>query len=470
MCTQASDDPFSTLSKELFASILKWVPQDARLRDCACVSSSWHAANLASLTSITATKLNAETADSLLSWLLKYGTAAVANLKLNLTQGTKKAPPLSSALGSVLAGLPGLTRLELAGPWQPNPLLPVIGSLPDLQELVLHMGRMREVCALPMSLMSLELSQDLWMWELLNLDPIPEGNLEQPPVASFPALRTLTNLEKLSIKRNDISISFDAVAQLPRLRTCIISQHSIAAPQEPDLPTGLAGISALTSLEHLELAKWMCPSLRGTTPVLSCADCGALTASSQLTFLDLGAWQLSQGLCTAVFREDLQLPRLQELHLGPSFLQTPAATAALASTAPNLTALTVSAASSTNFYEDADYEEYVVSGLCIEGLEGLTALHKLELSDVRLTNPSVWDTLAQISKLTSISVEQASIQCLPGILGLSVLEDLQQLSVNVAWCKDSGFAESYVNLVSAVPTQVPPVCQVCVITYSFKPK
>lgn len=41
----------------------------------------------------------------------------------------------------------------------------------------------------------------------------------------------------------------------------------------------------------------------------------------------------------------------------------------------------------------------MVLGLCLEGVEALQNLETVDLHGVRITDPSIWDTLAKIANL-----------------------------------------------------------------------
>jgi hypothetical protein len=76
----------------------------------------------------------------------------------------------------------------------------------------------------------------------------------QPPRVPFTAMGCLTNLQALTVSYKAISVSFDDVAQLLQLRTCILGFRSLPAfdPERPHAhpPTGLAQLRKLTALQH----------------------------------------------------------------------------------------------------------------------------------------------------------------------------------------------------------------------------
>ena len=288
---------FNRLSSDVLAHILSYVPLAARMRDCACVNSTWHTAAVQASYNIVVKGLSTPQAAGLAAWLQKYSTAAqVSALDL---QASNFDDSTSTAVGHVLPSLEHLQSLHLAGDWRAGAVAQ-LSSLQKLQELQL---------------------------------------------------------------RASVCISLPAVAQLPQLRTCVISFDSIAAQGQG--PTQLSALSVMTCLQHLDLSEWLAPTPDGELPVLEASDCAALTASTQLTFLSLHKWQLrAEWLCAAVFPPERQLPLLQELHLGPCFLHTPAATARLVSAAPNLAVLKVECSDETTFYCEDHFQEKVSVGWC----------------------------------------------------------------------------------------------------------
>jgi hypothetical protein len=269
----------------------------------------------------------------------------------------------------------------------------------------------------------------------------------------FTALSSLTKLQALTVSCMGISVSFDDVAQLLQLRTCILGFRSLLAPDperpQAHLPTGLAQLSKLTALQHLCLAEWVCPDARPAQELrLTAADCVALTATSQLTFLDISKWQVEPELVGAAFPLKLQLPLLQELHRGPCFVQCPAATAAVVSAAPNLSTLKVAAVDGLPCESPEHHQAEVLGQVCLQGFEQLTNLQKLEVDEVRMTDPNMWDVLAQMMQLTELKIELVSFPCLPGILQLTALTSWQELIVNVQNFQDDAFIWGSVRLVS----------------------
>jgi hypothetical protein len=116
-------------------------------------------------------------------------------------------------------------------------------------------------------------------------------------------------------------------------------------------------------------------------------------------------------LCSAAFPPKLQLPLLQELRMGPCFVQGPTATAAVVGAAPNLSILKVSAVDSLPYECAQDYEAEVLGEVCLQGFEQLTNLQVLEMDHVRMTNPNMWDVLAQMTQLPELKIQSVSIPC-----------------------------------------------------------
>jgi hypothetical protein len=275
----------------------------------------------------------------------------VSRLELQVDNPSTIDESTSAAVGLALPALEQLQSLQLRRGWRAAAVAQ-LSSLHKLQELDLscHSSVLRAAAATaPTGLTSLVLNRCIYSAQL------QEGESPESTTSAQTAWASLPKLQKLEL-RASVCISFPAVARLPELRTCIISCASIAAHGEG--PTRLSALSALTRLQHLGLAGWLMPTGKDELPVLDGSDCAALTASTQLTFLSVHRWQLQPELCGAVFPPERQLPLLQELHLGPCFLHTPAATARLVSTAPNLAVLKVGC-STYSFHSEEDYREEV---------------------------------------------------------------------------------------------------------------
>jgi len=425
---------FYLLPGELLARVLQHVPVDQRLGVCAVVSTTWHAAAIAATTSIAVEhstfSRNRDTTrlSALPPWLQKYGAAAqLSALKLHIANTVSCS--FCTALSMVLPALEHLTSLNLTGYWQ-YPVLEHLSSLHHLQDLVMGCGTELDhiIKTLPVTLTSLAFRD--------STQPISEDE----PLPEICTLHHLTNLQCLSVKGRCASISFAEVAKLLQLRTIILRAH------QPDVTfvihSPLSELGCLTGLQHLNLSKWM--TFLNSRVELSAADCAAVTASSQLTHLNLSLWQLAPWQCSAMFPAGRKLPNLLELHVGPSFLHSPAATAAICSCCPILTCLYVECLDmmDTGFEYERSFEECVTTSACLEGLEQLNQLQELHFQDLRLKDPGMWDVLSRLTTLTGLTISSVSIPCLPGILQLTALTRLRKSDVDVAVREEGGWAES----------------------------
>jgi len=441
---------FNLLPAELLARVLQHVPAGQRLGVCAAVSTTWHAAAIAATKRLNiARRANyksdgdkapcACTAKLMLlpPWLQKYGAAAgLSVLEVEYSsQNPDSCRSLSSALGAALPALVHLTALKLSGSWQQEPVLEHLSSLHHLQDLVLAHGIKLDhtiLKTLPGTLISLAFRDSTMV-----IDDIDDIN-EDEPLPKVCTLHHLTNLQCLSVKGRCASISFAEVAKLLQLRTFILR------PDRPRfqliLHSPMSELACLTSLQHLDLRTWV--SAFNSKVELSAADCAAVTASNQLTHLNLSLWQLEPWQCSVVFPAGRKLPNLQELHVGPSFLHSPAANAALCSCCPNLTSLHVECLdiNDTMLDFDSQFEQFVTTSACLEGLEQLNQLQELQLQDMRLKDPGMWDVLSRLTTLTGLTISSVSIPCLPGILQLTALTRLRKSQVEVAYYADDSFA------------------------------
>jgi Leucine-rich repeat (LRR) protein len=123
------------------------------------------------------------------------------------------------------------------------------------------------------------------------------------------------------------SFGLDLLASLTGLEQLDLSKTALVGPRTLSVLTGL------TCLQHLVLPKWhlLCEVLQHS------ADLTAITASSQLTHLDITHSLSSSAECVQAFPR--QLPHLVSLHLSvPEVCEEPAASH-VATHCPNLKGL-----------------------------------------------------------------------------------------------------------------------------------
>lgn len=138
---------------------------------------------------------------------------------------------------------------------------------------------------------------------------------------TVPALAQLTALQPLELKRVG-QFSVGLLPQLKRLQRCIIGTEHMAPPAHEGLAAGapaeqgqnqvwLTVLTALTALQHLQL-----PALHPIEPAaVAPADYAAMTASAQLTHLDLSRCLTTPEAVQHAF------PAQQRLEVGCRLLQ-----------------------------------------------------------------------------------------------------------------------------------------------------
>lgn len=156
------------------------------------------------------------------------------------------------------------------------------------------------------------------------------------------------DITKCSLRYPEISdINFVVLAGMPQLEHLNLDS----------VPT--LGAENIYDLEYYE-------ALSSNLPLSAFQS---LTASTQLTYLNLGCWQPLEAHCCAVFPRGRQLPHLISLCLGPCFFATADTTQHVLASCPNVTSLRISAESP----EHIDYED----ALHVRGTSHFAALARL---------------------------------------------------------------------------------------------
>lgn len=235
-----------------------------------------------------------------------------------------------STISAVLEAIPALqllTYLELSGQYAVDAVMSGVQHLPNLEQLLLCTDY-RSGCtaasfaALPASITKLcikhskcPLAQPL----LLSADNTP--GLTQP-----------TTLQWLDV--SDVVFDLALLASLQSLRHVAIEGALAAAPVGVQ-GVGLAVLSSLTALEHLKLTPHTLPNQPTS------ADIAALTASSQLTYLDIGSG-IARGHYSHMFPAGRQLQQLRGLRATMGIMARTQDTITLARCCPNLQQLELS--------------------------------------------------------------------------------------------------------------------------------
>ena len=201
-----------------------------------------------------------------------------------------------AAVASALPSMQHLSHLQLGGKFAQDAVLRSVQHLPRLQVLLLDDSDCSNAALA-------ELPQSL-TW--LKLD-VGTGSVTLSH-SSTPGLTKLTALQRLEVSRaTDVHPALlGCFTRLQHL--CIEAIELLKAAGE----LGLAAFSTLTALQHLELRLHDPDDRVAATQ----ADCAALTASSQLTFLFIGNGQkgvVADEKYIHVFQQGCRLPHLREL-------------------------------------------------------------------------------------------------------------------------------------------------------------
>lgn len=201
----------------------------------------------------------------------------------------------------------------------------------------------------------------------------------------------------------------------------------------------------MTSLRHLDLREVVRPrytDLEGAwePSLLSLVDCAALTASSQVTHLDLGAWQLSKEQCSAVLRPGVVLPDLRGLVLGPCFFDSDTAAAHIATCCPGITFLGIAAIDEiTRGEDDASWDDLIcsVEPPALAGLHKLSSLRYVLLDGLDVKR-DVWQVLAQLRQLEILEVGIADSTAFAAAMQLTTCRALRQFKLLLITVEDKG--------------------------------
>jgi hypothetical protein len=231
-----------------------------------------------------------------------------AELRLSTLPAFTNLRHLALELGSSsfdLSGLLCLTHLHLSNDCANDAVLASVSSLTNLQELHLDVGSYTNggLAALPLSLTK------LWVWGDVTLTP-----------HSTPAAAQLTALQWLEV-RCAAGLSTAVLRRMRGLQHLKVENtpllSSAAEGYEDNGRVDLAALNGLTQLQHLEVRM----EFADEAAIGPEADVTALTASSQLTYLNIARIVAHQHY-SKMFAEGRQLPKLKELRATMSILAT----------------------------------------------------------------------------------------------------------------------------------------------------
>jgi hypothetical protein len=316
-----------------------------------------------------------------------------------------------------LPTLQHLTHLSLLDQLATDAAVVALQQLPRLQDLQLRQATCSEAsfAVLPVSLTSLQVTC---------------FHVQRPKLSksSAPGLAQLLALQRLVL--NGVQAVRPALlAALPSLRHLEVCRCVLAAgPHE----AGWSVLTRLTQLQHLALHTTTGQN-PDTEPLLTPADAAALTASAQLTFLDISSEAVQEHELKSVFPAGKLLPHLQQVHASMDFLAVLASPDLISNCCPNVELLHMQEAAAEDGtladLMDYDFAPYLQN---LGSLRKLTALElNLSVSDAGrgMDAPEMWDALAELWRLRSLGLRGVAWDSVHGVLQLTALQGLTHLEV-----------------------------------------
>lgn len=184
----------------------------------------------------------------------------------------------------------------------------------------------------------------------------------------------------------------------------------------------LSVLTALTNLEHLEM-----PSVSNGVMVLP-ADYAAITASPQLTHLDLSYCSFDPEHAKDVFSDNLRLPKLLSLRLTVSWLLETETIQRVVDCCPGLAALRIESSGGGDVAE-VQPEQWAARLGCLAGLSALTRL-SMTVMDISLTT-EVYRAIGTLTGLQELSFDYMDANHLGPAVQLTSCRQLTNLSFGV---------------------------------------
>lgn len=343
-----------------------------------------------------------------------------------------------SVLQQALPHLRALTHLSLSHQLTRDAALQALQELPCLQELLLHVSDSTAATfeVLPASLTRLEIECAFWQQEELKL---------RLGLNSAAAVQRLTGLQHMKL-HNVPAVHPELLAALTGLQQLEVTSSVLAAgPRE----AGWSVLGHLTNLQRLNLWRTTSGTDPHTAPQLTAADVAALTASSQLSYLNLSSRMVQGDHLTQLLPEGKQLHGLQELYIAVDLLAD--FSVPLETRFPNLHVLELSqAASGANILDTYDYE----LAECFHALAHLRQLTSLKINFSKLApGRNTWDALGYLGGLRSLGLSGVDWQSAHGMLELTTCRQLTQLEVTAEapeWAEPTYREETIVSVVNQV--------------------
>lgn len=349
------------------------------------------------------------------------GLPSLTGLK-HLVVTTKRVEDTTDNVGVLAEAIPQLvqlTSLHLGGAVCVDAVLAHMTSCRHLLELRLDkcLCTAGSFTSLPQSLTLLDIGYTF----TVGMSAAAANLLPQVTFSpgSTPALCQLTALQSLQV-RNTHRFHVAVLSGLTDLtRLAIQGSDLTAGEDEPRLLV----LTRLTKLQELVLSSMSDTSPAATAP----EDFAAITASAQLTKLELSNSLLEPDDARAVFPEGRHLNKLQHLHLWISWLEDAVAMSSMVRCCQNLQELKIF---SGGGHEDPEAAAVWRAGLApLTGLTRLTYLNMFAL-EVDIA-PETWATIAALSTLRELEMEQLNTSDMDGLMQLTALRQLTGLQLNM---------------------------------------
>ena len=344
---------------------------------------------------------------------LTLGAPILFQMQLPNTYTSKYITQLYQALPR----LQGLVSLQLIGVLAHDDLLRHVTSLSRLQNLELVDGifTLASFQQLPQSLTRLNIE-----WE------DDDTSVKTLTASTVPGLAALTGLQHLAVcaaPANPAELSVDVLVKMPSLRHLDLGKAWLVEPGK------LSGLTALTQLTLLNLASMGEHVAFDVDAAVFHAELAAITASTQLRWLDLVDATLGGDACRHMFPASKQLTQLTRLHAGLELISDSIRASFVATCCPNLEYIYLGPCQD-EVWEGPEGTDAALARMlrCWQPLQHLTSL-TLAVGGYPVT-PEVWQAMGRLTQLLELKVSSNNLQHLAGVVHVSSLTRLKSLTVD----------------------------------------